>query len=159
MDDRHADVIEIRQRVDRVLAERRDEIWPVVRAQIAAILEIDPARVEPSTNLLNDLGISSLDLLDLTYRMESAFDLKIPRGPIQYVIQNGLDEPIGADGRLGPLALQRLRIVMPEVDPGAVRPGLQTHSISDLYTAETFARLVAMGLASTTPTKASVAAP
>jgi acyl carrier protein len=151
MGDRNADVIEIRARVDRVLAERRDQIWPVVRAQIAEILEIDPARIEPSSNLLRDLGITSLDLLDLTYRMESAFDLKIARGPIQFVIQNGLDEPIGADGGLGPQSLERLRIVMPEADPARVRPGLQAHSISDLYTAETFARLVAMALSTTNP--------
>jgi acyl carrier protein len=146
MDDRNADVIRIRQRVDRVIERRRQEIWPVVQAQIAEVLDADRSRVEPSMNLLRDLAIVSLDLLDLTYRLEQAFDVKIPRGPIQYVIQDGLDEPIQPDGGLGPQALERLRIVMPEAEAAMINDGLKTHQISDLYTAETFVRLVAMGL-------------
>src|SRR5262245_50477582 len=149
MDDRNRGVIELRARVDRLLGERRDEIWPQVRAQIAEVLGTDPSRVDANMNLLRDLGIASLDLLDLTYRIESLFDVKIPRGPIQYVILNELDEPIQPDGTLGPRALERLRIVMPEVDPGSLRAGLKTHQIADLYTAETFVRLVAMALSTT----------
>ncbi|MGH9348317.1 MAG: acyl carrier protein [Vicinamibacterales bacterium] len=83
MDDRNADVREIRDRVDRVLAERRSEIWPVVRTTIAEVLGIDPSTVEPTTKPVRELTATSLDFLDLIYRLESTFDVKIPRGPIQ----------------------------------------------------------------------------
>jgi acyl carrier protein len=146
MDDCNRDVIEIRDRVDRILADRHPEIWSGVRTQLAEILDVDPQSLEPTANLIRDLAITSLDFLDLTYRLESTFDIKIPRGPIQYVIQNGFDEQIEPQGRLSPRALERLRLVMPEVDPQAIAPGLKTHQLSDLYTAETFVRLVAMAL-------------
>lgn len=143
MDDRNADIKEIRARVDRFLAERRTEIWPIVRDTIADTLGIDASTVEPASNLVRDLTATSLDFLDLIYRLESTFDIKIPRGPIHYVVQNGLDERIESDGRLGPRALERLRLVMPEAT-GTIGPGLKAQQISEIYTAETFVRLVAM---------------
>jgi hypothetical protein len=126
---------------------RRSGPWFAHRS--AEILDTDPSRVEPTMNLLRDLAITSLDLLDLTYRLESAFEVKIPRGPIQLLVRQGLDEPIHPDGRLGPRALERLRIVMPEADEESIVSGLKIHQISDLYTAETFVRLVAMALSTT----------
>jgi acyl carrier protein len=146
MSDRNEDVIAISERIDRYLAEHRGTVWPVVQAQITTALDLDPAKVAPASNLVRDLGATSLDYLDLTYRLEMAFEIKIPRGPIQYLIQSGLDEQIDPDGRLSPHALERLRIVMPEVDAGAIQPGLKAHQISDLYTAETFVRLASMAL-------------
>src|SRR5262249_50668828 len=119
------------------------------------ILGSSPSEIASTATLTRDLAVTSLDFLDLTYRLETHFRLKIPRGPIQYLIQQGLDNAFAANGALTSRALERLRIVMPEADAGAIVPGLKAHEISDLYTAETFVRLVAM--AQSARTVASVA--
>ncbi len=139
-----AEVLKIRETADRVLAQRHDEILTTVRGAIAEVLGRDEDEVQPASSLMNDLSAESLDFLDLLFRLESAFGIKIPRGGIQRATQGSLTEAeFQQNGVLTPAALERLRILMPEVDPGKLKTGLTAREIPALFTPETFARLVA----------------
>ena len=144
------EVMHIRQTADRVLATRHDEILTKTREAIAEVLGRDEDEVTPSASLMNDLNAESLDFLDLLFRLESAFGIKIPRGGIQKATQGSLSEAeFQQNGVLTEAALERLRVLMPEVDPGRFQPGLTAREISTLFTAETFARLVAWRIGET----------
>lgn len=155
-----AEVLVIRQTADRILAQRHDEILTTVQGAIAEVLGREPDEVTPTSSLMNDLNAESLDFLDLLFRLESAFGIKIPRGGIQRATQGSLTEAeFQQNGVLTEAALERLRILMPEVDPGRLKTGLTAREIPALFTPETFARLVAWRIGELEAEKASGALP
>jgi acyl carrier protein len=48
-----------------------------VRAILVEVLSIDPAIVQPAARVLVELGAESIDLLDLRFRLEKAFGIRI----------------------------------------------------------------------------------
>ncbi|MGH9414529.1 MAG: hypothetical protein ACRD0Y_12430, partial [Terriglobales bacterium] len=81
---------------------------------------------------------------DLLFRLESAFGITLPRGGILRDNQGSLTEAeFQQNGVLTDAALERLRVLMPEVDPANLKTGLTAREIPALFTPETFTRLVA----------------
>ena len=151
-----AEVMKIRETADRVLAKRHDEILATVCASVAEVLGREENEVQATSSLMNDLNAESLDFLDLLFRLESAFGIKIPRGGIQKATQGSLSEAeFQQNGVLTPAALERLRILMPEVDPARLQAGLTAREIPTLFTPETFTRLVAWRIGETEQEKAA----
>ncbi len=150
------EVLKIRETADRVLATRHAEILNTVRGAIAEVLGREESEVQPNSSLMNDLNAESLDFLDLLFRLESAFGIKIPRGGIQRATQGSLTEAeFQQNGVLTEAALERLRILMPEVDPARLKTGLTAREIPALFTPETFSRLVAWRIGELAETAAS----
>jgi acyl carrier protein len=137
---------QIRDSVDRLLATRHDELFAKIRVCVADVLAIDGAKVVPGASLIDDLGAESLDFLDLVFRLETDYGIKIPRDGILLAARDGLADGFDQGGVLSAEALIRLRVLMPEVPPERIGPGLRTHQIPNLFTAETFVRLVAWRL-------------
>ena len=139
-------VQQIRDHVDRLLATRHDELFAKVRGCVADVLAIDGAKIVPGASLIDDLGAESLDLLDLVFRLETDYAVKIPRDGLLLAVRDGLGDRFDQNGVLSDDALARLRLLMPGVPPERIGPGLRTHQIPNLFTAETFVRLVAWRL-------------
>src|SRR5437764_11349194 len=119
----NSQVQQIRETVDGVLATRHDELFQKVRACVADVLAIDPAKVVPGASLIDDLGAESLDFLDLVFRLETEYGVKIPRDGILLAARDGLAGGFDESGVLSNDALDRLRLLMPEVAPGRIVPG------------------------------------
>jgi len=145
----NSQVQDVRNQVDALLATRHQELYGKVLGCVADVLAIDPGKITPSASLIDDLGAESLDFLDLVFRLETDHKIKIPRDGIRLVAQDGLGEGFEQAGVLTPAALERLRILMPEVAQARLVPGLKAHQIPNLFTVETFVRLVAWRLAET----------
>ena len=143
----NSEVLQIRDLVDGVLKTRHDEIYKTVREAVAKVLAIDPARVTRDASLIEELGAESLDFLDLVFQLETEYGVKIPRDGIRLAAQGGIEGEFEKDNVLTPEALERLRILMPEVPADRITPGLRTHELASLFTVETFVRLVAWRLA------------
>jgi acyl carrier protein len=144
-----SDIRQIRDRIDQVLATRHDDLYAKVRTAVADVLAIDPAKIVPGASLIDDLGAESLDFLDLVFRLETEYGVKIPRDGILLTAREGVTGGFDDGGVLSDDALERLRLLMPEVPPERLAPGLRTHQIPNLFTTETFVRLVAWRLAET----------
>ena len=145
----NSQVQDVRHRVDALLATRHDELYGKVLGCVADVLAIDPGKITPAASLIDDLGVESLDFLDLVFRLETDHKIKITRDGIRLIAQDGLGEGFEQAGVLTPAALERLRILMPEVAQSRLAPGLKSHQIPNLFTVETFVRLVAWRLAET----------
>jgi acyl carrier protein len=143
----NSQVQQVRDRIDHVLATKHDELYGKVLACVADVLAIDAAKITPKASLIDDLGAESLDFLDLVFRLETDYNVKIPRDGIRLVAQDGLAEGFEQAGVLTPAALERLRLLMPEVAQARLVAGLKSHQIPNLFTVETFVRLVAWRLA------------
>ena len=60
----------------------RDEIYTKVSATLVEALNVDEDDVKPEATLQGDLGAESIDFLDIVFRLEREFDIKIPRGEL-----------------------------------------------------------------------------
>lgn len=121
-----------------------------VRHEIAESLGIDPDTVSPDQSLLLDLGADSLDLLDMVFRFEEAFNIRIERGQIETRIRDAMGgEPYETDGILTPKALELLRAELPEVPAERFHPGLRSSEVVSLFTVRTLVRLVERHLPAT----------
>lgn len=120
-----------------------------VQDAIAEALGLDEDEVELDARLIDDLGAESLDFLDIVFRLERAFDIKIPRGGVESQARDGLDDGVvyEVDGVLTEAGLAKLAEAMPEVDPADIKPGLKAAEIPTLFRVATFYRIVVTLLA------------
>jgi acyl carrier protein len=81
----------------------KEEVFSKVQLALVDALGVDEDEVKPESKLVGDLGAESIDFLDIVFRLEKAFDIKIPRGELfpedilsnaEYV-QNGKVTPEG----------------------------------------------------------------
>jgi len=117
--------------------------FETIRTVIADALYVEKDDVNRDTNLIRDLGAESIDFLDIMFRLEKEFGIKIPRGEIERRTRGDMsDEEFAENGCLTPKALARLKDVMPEVSSDALVPGLMVRDIPRLMTAASFERIV-----------------
>jgi acyl carrier protein len=55
----------------------REEVLDMIRTHLADELEVDPARVEPSTRFREDLSADSLDLYTLVQELDDIYGVKM----------------------------------------------------------------------------------
>lgn len=121
-----------------------EAVFVKVRSCIAEALGLDEDEVEYSSKLIGDLGAESLDFLDIAFRLERAFDIRIPRGGIEAASKEGLaeGESYEVNGVLTPVALERLAQHMPEVPRAEFRQGLKVSEVPTLMRVGTFYNVV-----------------
>lgn len=135
------------QAAGRLTADTLDqadpEIWGKVREAFAEALGLDEDEVELEHKIIEELDAESLDFLDIAFRLERAFDIKIPRGGIESTAREGVgEEEYEVDGVLTDKAIERLIEAMPEVPPEEFTPGLRTAEVPELFRVATFYNLV-----------------
>ena len=59
-----------------------DEIFDKVREALVEALGVDDDEVTPEATLQGDLDAESIDFLDIVFRLEKSFDIKIERGEL-----------------------------------------------------------------------------
>lgn len=120
-----------------------EELFVKVRDAFIEALSLEEDEVEPDAKIFDDLGAESLDLLEIVFLLERAFDIKIPRGGIQEASQEGIDPAdYEVDGVLTELALEKLAEVMPEVPRAEFVHGLTANDIPRLFRVQTFVNIV-----------------
>ncbi len=118
-------------------------VWAGVQAAVAEALGLEPDEVLFSSKLIGELGAESLDFLDIAFRLERTFGIRIPRGGIEQTARKGTgDERYEVDGLLTDLALQNLALLLPEVPADELRPGLKATQVPELFRVGTFYNLV-----------------
>ena len=75
-----------------------DEIFEKVQSTLVDALGVDEDDVTPDATLFKDLGAESIDLLDIVFRLERNFGIKIPRGEL--FPENISDPELTHDGKL-----------------------------------------------------------
>ena len=60
----------------------KEEVFEKVREALVDALGVDDDEVTPEATLVGALGAESIDFLDIVFRLEKSFDIKIPRGEL-----------------------------------------------------------------------------
>ncbi len=64
------------------MANERIDIVKGVKSVISQALKVDESKVHPQSSLIRDLGAESIDFLDIVFRLEKTFKIKIPKGEL-----------------------------------------------------------------------------
>src|SRR3954452_794499 len=98
----------------------QEKIFDEVKATLIEALNADDDQVTPDARLQADLGAESIDFLDIVFRLEREFGIKIPRGELfpESIFQG--DPAFVADGKVTDKGLAELREKMPFADPAAL---------------------------------------
>jgi acyl carrier protein len=118
-------------------------VYPTVAQILADALGCDVDRVKLDASLIEDLDAESIDFLDLVFRLERAFKVKIPRGKIVEDARGDLPEAdFEQKGLVTEVGLKRLREFLSEVPAERFRTPMKTADIPRLFTPETFCKVV-----------------
>jgi acyl carrier protein len=123
-----------------------DEIRARVTGVLVQALGVEAGDVTPSATLLGDLGAESIDFLDIVFRLEREFGIKVPRGElfVEPLLQGGAGYIRG--GRVTEEGLVAIRSLMPYAELGELERGRWLINITDLFTVDLLARYVAWKL-------------
>jgi acyl carrier protein len=118
-------------------------VYPAVAETIADALGCDVEDVQLDVSLIEGLDAESIDFLDLVFRLERKFKIKIPRGKIVEEARGDLSEAeFEQKGIVTDAGMQRLRAFLSEVPAERFRTPMKSAEIPRLFTAETFCKLV-----------------
>lgn len=123
------------------------EILERLRPLLVEVLAVAPERIQPGSTLVGDLGAESIDLLDLSFRIEEAFGVTIEANELEREARRrapGVEYESG--GLLTDAALDQIRAAAPELDSNRLVKGLRRSDLPALLTVEFFVRLIARKL-------------
>jgi acyl carrier protein len=118
-------------------------IYPKIAETIADALPCEVERVKLEASLIDELGAQSIDFLDIIFRLERTFKVKIPRGKIIAEARGDLPESeFDQRGVVSEAGLARLKTFLSEVPPDRFASPLRVADIPRLFTTETFCKIV-----------------
>lgn len=119
-----------------------EEIYSKVSATLVEALNVDEEDIKPTATLQGDLGAESIDFLDIVFRLEREFGIKIPRGELfpESIFQG--DPEFVQDGKVTPKGLAELRERLPFADLSNFEKNPELSAISDLFTVDMITRYI-----------------
>src|SRR6266576_2415674 len=126
-----------------ITKEEITAIFQKVAATMADALGCEVEQVKLEASLIDDLGAESIDFLDIVFRLERAFKVKIPRGKIIEEARGDLSEAqFDNGGVVSEAGVARLKAFLSEVPPERIKTPLPVADIPRLFTVETFCKMV-----------------
>jgi len=110
-----------------------DEVFNKVRETLVDALGVDEDDVTPGATMVGDLGAESIDFLDIIFRLEKNFNIKIPRGEL-FPENLATDESLVKDGLVTAEGIEKLRASMPHADVSKFAANPKVENIQELFT-------------------------
>ena len=124
----------------------KDEInavFPTVAETMADALGCDLEDIKLDVSLIEGLDAESIDFLDMVFRLERAFKIKIPRGKIVENARGALTEAeFESGGVVTDAGMAQLRAYLSEIPADRFKTPMKAKDIPRLFTPETFCKLV-----------------
>jgi acyl carrier protein len=120
----------------------QEEIYRKVSATLVEALNVDEEELRPEATLQGDLGAESIDFLDIVFRLEREFGIKIPRGELfpESIFQG--DPEFVHNGKVTDKGLAELRARMPFADLKQFEKNPDLSQIGDLFTVDLITRYI-----------------
>ena len=124
----------------------QEEIYSKVSATLVEALNVDEDEIQPTSTLQGDLGAESIDFLDIVFRLEKNFSIKIPRGEL-FPESLAADTTLVKDGMVTPGGVEELRRRMPHADVDKFAKNPKVENIQELFTVQMIVKFVQKKLA------------
>jgi acyl carrier protein len=116
------------------MAMSRDHIFNQVREVLVDALGLDDGDVTEDATLMGDLGAESIDFLDIVFRLEKAFSIKVPREelfPAEAVMSN---PEYVSGGKVTAKGLAELKSRMPHTNFSEFEKNPDVNKVANLFT-------------------------
>jgi acyl carrier protein len=128
-----------------------EEIFEELKPLLVEVLGVAPERIRRESVLVADLGAESIDLLDLSFRIEEEFQVTIEANEIEREAKQRMPGGVyEQDGFLTEEALAEIRKAAPELDSAKLVKGLRKVDLPALLTVGFFVQLITRKLAAKT---------
>ena len=119
----------------------RDEIFEIVKKALVDALGVDEEDILPSATMVGDLGAESIDFLDIVFRLEKSFGIKIPRGDLfpEDVLSSS---EFVAGGKVNAAGIAALKTRMPFADLSRFEANPNVQNFANTLTVEDMVRYV-----------------
>lgn len=119
----------------------KDEIFEKVRQTLVDALSVDEDEVREDSTLMGDLGAESIDFLDIVFRLEKMFGIKIPQEELMPREILGNPDYV-VDRRMNAAGIAALKQSMPHADLSDFEKDPDIDNISLVFTVDTIVRFV-----------------
>jgi acyl carrier protein len=128
-------------RGELVMAMTQDEVFGKVQEVLEDALGVDEEEVTPDAKLVGDLGAESIDFLDIVFRLEKAFGIKINQSEL--FPDNVLNDPqYVQDGKVTDSGMNELRKRMPHANLDEFDTSRKVDEFSNVFTVDTVVKFV-----------------
>ncbi|HOW59926.1 MAG TPA: acyl carrier protein [Candidatus Omnitrophota bacterium] len=110
-----------------------NELFVKVQQTLAGALGVEQSEITPEASLKRDLGAESIDFIDIIFRLEKTFDIKIPSGDLfpSHLLN---DEKFVKEGIITAEGLNELRTKLPYLELGEFSKDPQITKLADQFT-------------------------
>ncbi|MBI5407882.1 MAG: hypothetical protein HZA14_00790 [Nitrospirae bacterium] len=118
-----------------------EKVFDELKKAVVETLRADEGKIKPETSLIKDLGAESLDFLDINYRLEQAFGIKMARHFVLEHVEElfGEGTAIDENGQLTDKAVALLKIRLGD-NVSDLKPGMDMDEIPAVITAQSMVR-------------------
>jgi len=117
------------------------DVFAKVKETLVEALSVDDEEIKSDATLMGDLGAESIDFLDIVFRLEKAFNIKIPRGEL--FPDNILNNPqFVQNGKLTAVGLAQLKERMPHADFSLFEQDPDISKMAELFKVQTIVNYV-----------------
>ncbi|MCY2973870.1 MAG: acyl carrier protein [Planctomycetota bacterium] len=118
-----------------------EEVFSKVQSALVDALGVDDDEVTPEATMVGDLGAESIDFLDIVFKLEKAFSIKIPREELfpEDILTNA---NYIKDGKVAEAGLVELKKRMPWADLAKFESNPRVQDFGDLLTVGDLCRYV-----------------
>lgn len=122
-----------------------DEIFTKVREVLVDALAVDEDEVTPEASLTADLGAESIDFLDIVFKLEQVFGIKIPQGEL-FPENVSQDPRFVQGGKVTPEGMAALKARLPHADFSRISQTPDIKRVADVFTVNSLVQFVATKL-------------
>jgi acyl carrier protein len=124
------------------MAMSREDILQQVQEILVDALGVDDDEVSLESRLMGDLGAESIDFLDIVFRLEKAFSIKIPREEL-FPTESLMNNPeFVSNGKLTESGLNEIREKLPHTDLSEFEKNPDLNKLGDLFTVNAIVNFV-----------------
>ena len=128
------------------MAMNRDDIFQEVQEVLIDALGVDDDEVTTEATLMGDLGAESIDFLDIVFRLEKAFGIKIPREEL-FPIESMMSNPqFVNNGKMTEAGLAEMKDKMPHTNLAAFESNPDINKLGNLFTVNSIVNYVEIKL-------------
>lgn len=115
------------------MLNEKNEITKSVKGILSQALKMEERKIDLQSSLIRDLGAESIDFLDIVFRLEKEFKIKIPKGEL-FPEKLLTDSRFVRDGHVTPAGIEELKKKMPNAQWDEFSRSPLVSNLGDLFT-------------------------
>ncbi len=124
------------------MAMSHEDVFKEVQEVLVDALGLDDDEVTEDATLMGDLGAESIDFLDIVFRLEKTFGIKVPREEL-FPAESLMNNPeFVSNGKLTDKGLVEFKAKMPHTDFSGFETDPDINKLPDLFTVKSIVNFV-----------------